>query len=85
MLAEARSRCPALPRCQAGAAPGGPVVGRDARACRRRGSSPGSQASREVAGQVGTVDGVGQTLAVRDESLALTILSRTPSSRGRQQ
>ena len=51
---------------QAGAAPGVPVVGRDARACRRRGSSPGSQASREVAGQVGTVDGVGQTLAVRD-------------------
>ena len=31
MLAEARSRYPALPRCQAGAAPGGPVVGRDAR------------------------------------------------------
>ena len=30
MLAEARSRYPALPRCQAGAAPGGPVVGRDA-------------------------------------------------------
>ena len=85
MLAEARSRYPALPRCQAGAVPGGPVVGRDARACRRRGSSPGSQASGEVAGHVGTVDGAGQTLAVRDESLALTILSRTPSSRGRQQ
>ena len=86
MLAEARSRYPALPRCHAGAAPGGPVVGCDAHAaCRRRGSSPGSQASREVAGQVGTVDGVGQTLAVRDESLALTILSRTPSSRRRQQ
>ena len=32
MLAEARSRYPALPRCQAGAVPGGPVVGRDARA-----------------------------------------------------